>query len=453
MLTPSQMKYGVLGKLSAARQKIQYRNFQPVCGEDAVVRGIDDQVAYLTRLLDRGNMELFLKRLAETVSRLHDACWGRGLFIPEFDELARRATLTESRSKRGTAHSRLLVHVASVVHPAGGHTRVIEDIAASLPDYEHVLIITNMNQLAPMQLAPLRDRFTALRLRVHLLNRSGWTRKLLQLSSLLDSLSPLAILVLAHYADSVAFAGIGGHAAPSVLFLHQCDHMPALGASRIDLTHVDLTPGCHHFCKSRRGISPHMLNLMVRNGGLVRTAGRVGATGATCGSPHKYSGSTEFSYAQLLAALFSAGVGQIFHIGDMPEEQKNQICSEVMANGQDAERIIFLPNVPSLTAKLLEISPDFYLVSHPVGGGKATLEAMSVSLPILHARPAGSLPLLVVDMTYGCSLTISTLDEIPVVLKRLADEGQVLSSRTRATYEKYYSEAAFRQGLLSAIGR
>lgn len=452
MLTPSQMKYGVLGKLSAARQKIQYRNFQPVCGEDAVVRGIDDQVAYLTRLLDRGNMELFLKRLAETVSRLHDACWGRGLFIPELDELARKASLTIAPTPNPPVNSGTVLHVTTGVYSTGGHTRVIQDIVANLPEYRHELTVTGMTADHP-DLLLLKPWFDHFNLNIHILSSSSLTARSRELSHLLAALRPEIITLFGNNNDVVLNVTVTHRSASRVLFFHHVDHYPCLGASRSEFTHVDLTPGCHDICLNQPILNASMVGLTVRDAGTVRPTENRSITGATCGSPHKYDGSIGFSYGQLLAALFSVGVGKMFHVGDMSEEQKNETRAEVTANGQDAERIIFLPNVPSLTEKLLEISPDFYLVSHPVGGGKATLEAMSVGLPILHARPAGSLPLLVVDMTYGSSLTVSTLDEIPVVLKRLTDEGQVLSRRTRATYEKYYSEAAFRQGLLSAIGR
>jgi hypothetical protein len=448
----SQLKYGVLGKLSAARQKIQYRNFHPACGDDAVVHGIEDQIAYLARLLDRGNLEIFLKRLSElNIKLLSSPVWGRGLFVPELDELARRAGLIVTSSQNRSKDAKLLVHVASVVHPAGGHTRVIEDIAAALPEYRHVLIITDMRHLAPMDLDPLIPRFQQLRLKVHLLKPVSWTRKMRELYSLVTELGPRAVLLLAHYADSVAFVGVTGHAAPRVVFLHQCDHFPSLGAVRTDYTHVDLTPACHRICASRSHLSPSLLNLTVRDAGAAQLAEGRPLAGATCGSPHKYDGSAEFSYAQLLAELFSAGVQRILHIGDMPAEQKNQIRAEIAANGQDAQRVVFLPNTPSLAPKLIDLSPDFYVVSHPIGSGKATLEAMSVGLPILHARPSSALPLLAVDMTFGTSVTFSTLEQIPAAVDRLKSEHKALAKSSREVYEKYYSPTAFREGLLAAI--
>lgn len=445
-------KYRILVPLKGPRRDGVDSHFRPRVGRDGVVFGIEHQITSIAASLKRGDIETFTRRLSELTSQLLSGpLWGRALFIPELDELAREASLIIAPSHNRTTDSKLIVHVASVVHPIGGHTRVIEDIAAALPEYRHVLIITDMGRLAPMELAPLMPRFEELHLKVHLLKAPNWSEKARELSSLIAALGPQVVLLLAHYADSVAFVGVAGHAAPRVVFLHHCDHMPALGASRTDYTHIDLTPACHRFCAVRPKLQASLLNLTVKDSGTVRLVERHPIVGVTCGREAKYQGTSEFSYGQLLAALFGGGVGQILHIGDMPGWQRDEICADIAANGQDANRVTFLPNAPSLSAKLIEISPDFYLVSHPVAGGKATLEAMSVGLPILFARPASASSLLNVDMTFGTSVPVSTLKDVRTAVRRLEGERRALAKRSREVYEKHYSPGAFREGLLSAI--
>lgn len=434
-----------------ARYKRRYRNFQPDCGDDAVVTGIEDQVAYLAGLLDRGNMEMFLKRLAELMPKLYNGpLRHRALFVPELDELARRASLIITPQPNPRTNSKLLVHITSQVYPWGGHTRVIEDIVASLPEYRHELVITEMRRTDP-DFVRVKPRFNELSLTVHLLQGLSQVERTTELSSLINVLEPEVILLLAFPGDSVAHTSVAGHSARRVLFLHAGDHHPSLGACRTDYAHVDLTPACHKLCLAESRLHASMLNLTAKDIGTVELPRRSPMVGATCGSPHKYAGSSEFTYARLLATLFSDGVGQVFHIGDMPEEQKNQIRFEITTNGQDASRAIFLPNTPSLAAKLIEISPDFYLVSHPVGSGKATLEAMSVGLPILHVLPASALPLISPDMSFGTSVTASMLEQIPATVHRLEAEKNTLAKRSREVYEKHYSPAAFREGLLSVL--
>ncbi len=447
----SRLKQGIVGKLSAARRKIHYRNFRPCCSSDAVVQGIRGHVSHLTRFLERGNMEMFHKRLAELGAKLlSDPFLGTALFVPELDELVRRASLIVTPRPNLGTNSKLLVHVATEVYPIGGHTRVIEDIVGNLPGYRHVLILTGMHEMHP-NLVCLKPRFDELSLEVRMLQTLGWTEKTKELAALIASLSPRAILLFAHHYDSVAYAGVAGHSAPRVVFLHHNDHQPSLGASRADYVHVDLTPACHNVCQSHIRLRPLMLNLTVKDVGTVQLTDRHPIIGATCGSPHKYEGSNEFSYAQLLTALFSNGMARIFHIGEMPTLQKDQICADIAASGQDASRVVFLPNTPSLGRKLLELSPDFYLTSHPLGGGKATVEALSVGLPILYVCPANTPPLRCCDMAFNTSVTVSTLGKIPAAIHHLETERIALAKLSRAVYENHYSPSAFREGLWSAI--
>lgn len=432
--------------------KRRYRNLRPKFTVDGKVFGLEGNVASLAAFLERGNMEMFLKRFAELSFKLasEPSLIGRALFLPELDELARRASLVIGPPASTSTDSKLLVYIATEVYPTGGHTRVIEDIVAALTGYRHALILTNMRDFHP-DLAALRPRFNELGLTIHLLREASWEEKSREFSALLSALRPQAILLFAHPQDVIANAGVPGHAAPRVVFLHHSDHKPSLGSGRTDYVHVDLTPACHRICASRPELRASLLNLTVKDRGTAKLVEQPSVVGVTCGSAYKYAGSSEFSYAQLLAALFSGGVDRLLHIGDMPASQKNQIRADIAAGGQDPRRVHFLPDTPSLAAKLIEISPHFYLTSHPLGGGKATVEALSVGVPTLYVCPASTLPLLNTDMTFGTAVPLSRLEQIPAALDRLRTEKHTLAGRSRAIYEKHYAPQAFREALLSAI--
>jgi hypothetical protein len=142
----SRLKYKILTKIGEICYKIRYANFRP-SSSNAVVLGIGDYVASIAVFLERGNVEMFLTRLSElTVKLLSEPLRGRALFIPELDELARKASLVVAPVSNPPTNSKLLVHVATTVYPTGGHTRVIEDIVASLPEYRHVLVTTVMDR-------------------------------------------------------------------------------------------------------------------------------------------------------------------------------------------------------------------------------------------------------------------------------------------------------------------
>jgi hypothetical protein len=443
----SRLRFYIGSELSKRR----YRNFRPRCTSDAMVFGFADNIASLAGLFDRGNMDVFFKRFAELMVKLSaESLTGKALFLPELDELTRRASLVIGPSISSPIDPKRLIHVATQVYPTGGHTRVIEDVAALLPDYRHELIITSMHSAEP-HLVSLRPRFDELGLNVHLLHAASPVERAKELSSLIGALGAETVLLLAHPDDLVANVGVARHSAPRVLFMHHADHRPSLGASRTDYAHVDLTPGCHRVCRSLSHLQASLLNLTAKDIGTVHITDRLPIFGVTCGSPQKYEGSSEFTYAQLLAALFSAGVDRILHIGDMPTLRRDQIRTDIAAAGQDRDRVLFLPNTPSLAAKLVEISPDFYLTSHPLGSGKAAVEAMSVGLPIMYVCPASTPPLLNPDMTFATSVPVSALEQIPEAVHRLEREKDSLAKRSRAIYDKHYSEMAFREGLLSVI--
>ena len=313
-----------------------------------------------------------------------------------------------------------------------------------------MLITTAMERSDPT-LACLKSRFDELGLAVHSLQTFSRAEKVRELSSLIGALRPQVVMLLAHPDDCVAYTGIAGRSAPRVIFLHHADHIPSLGASRSDYVHLDLTPACHAVCASNADLHPSMLNLTVKDIGSVEIVERNSIIGVTSGSAHKYTGVVEFSYAQLLARLFSSGVARVFHIGDMSASQKDQISADIATTGQDPSKIVFLGSAPSVAAKMIELAPDFYVTSHPIGGGKAMIEAMSVGLPILYVRPAGTSPLYA-DLSLGSSVPISNLEAIAAAVHRLKIEKKTMASRSRRTYEEHYSQSAFRDGLLSIIG-
>ena len=260
-----QLKRYLRWKAGETLHKIRYRNFRPDYSSGAVVCGISEYVAPLAALLERGDIELFLKRLAELAGNLlSKPLRGRALFVPELDELARKASLMLVPRRDPLTKSEVLVHVVTEVRSTGGHTHVLEDIAALLPDYKHVLIVTNMRESHP-NLISVKSRLDELRVNVRLLHRSSRAEKARELSSIIGELDPCAVLLLADHDDGIAYSAVAGHATRRVLFLHHADHQPSLGASRRDYAHVDLTPACHAVCSSHPDLHASLLNLTVKD--------------------------------------------------------------------------------------------------------------------------------------------------------------------------------------------
>lgn len=439
-----------MAKVGDALDRARNAKFEPSSTDAAVVTGISDHVASVASFLNRGDIERFLQRLSLLAESLARQLRGQALYVPELDELALRAGIGVRQPFPAPRRQKLLVHVATEVAATGGHTRVIEDIAATFPQYRQQLIVTNPDT-PESSLTGLKDRFSTLGLDVHLLQCLRRSERARELSSLICALAPEAVLLFTHPDDSVASVAVQGRSAARVLFFHHSDHQPSLGATRSDYIHVDLTPTCNRFCRSRQTLRASLLNLTVRDVGLVNPTGSDGLAAATCGSAHKYEGVQDFSYAGLLGNLLAGGVTRFVHIGDMPARQMDQIRAEIQARGQDSSRVTFLPNTPSLADKLKEVAPDFYLTSHPIGSGKATVEAMSVGLPILFVCAERTPPLLNPDMTVGNSVPIRKLDQAEAALKRIQTEKAVLAKASRETYEKLYSVQQFKETLASLL--
>ena len=167
-------------KIERIRYQIRYANFRPTISSDGIVSGIRIHEAALANFLKNGDTEMFLSRLAELMLKLlSESFMGRALFVPRLDDLARKANLLISPDRKShdrPTNSKVLVHVATIVYPIGGHTRVIEDIAAALPDHRHILLITGMQESDPVW-ASLKPRFDELSLEVYILRSSSLTEK------------------------------------------------------------------------------------------------------------------------------------------------------------------------------------------------------------------------------------------------------------------------------------
>ena len=64
------MKRYLRWKIGQELYEMRYRNFRPGYDGKAVVHGIEKHVASLAAFLERGNIELFLKRLNELTGKL-----------------------------------------------------------------------------------------------------------------------------------------------------------------------------------------------------------------------------------------------------------------------------------------------------------------------------------------------------------------------------------------------
>ena len=401
------------------------RGLEPYA-ENYEVRGISRQVRILSLCLEKGWNRRFLKWFQELAYSLCSRFSCEALFIPELDALALKAGTTLQQPAEPT---KSIIHVATELYETGGHTRILLDIVRALPEYIHTIICTK--PISHETMNAIGSGFPNLVFGVNALEQDSFP-------SISRFGRPCVVFLLNHPND-VASNIVAS--AERVIFLHHVDHSPCLGATRSDYVHVDLTPSCHEFCK-RYGAS--MLDMTTEDFGVAKSSTRV-LTAATCGNHLKYVGKQGFTYSQLLNGLFASGVKKVWHIGAVPEEQQAAIHSEVRGN------ICFVSNVLSLAKTLINIAPTFYFDSHPLGGGKAQIEALSVGLPILQSLPDGTPPLSKGNISYGHAVTIASLDDLPQGIERIKNEHAILSAESRVVYEQNYHPEMFRRNVKRLI--
>jgi hypothetical protein len=410
----------------------------------------------LNRLVDLEQWDMLLLLVRDVARQLSadPDLMGRALFIPQFDELMQRASQVFVQEPVRPTIGDLMVHVATEVYETGGHTRVIEDVVRAFPQHRHLLILTDVidsYRSGRLTLGLLAGRFGEIGLEVKCLQGPSLGSKARMLAALIAQSAPHTVFINTHHFDSVLSAAVSNRSAPKVLYLHLCDHNPALGATRSDFIHVDMTPLCHQACNATYPFPHTFLPLSMKDAGVAKRPQGDRLTGVSCGDPHKYMGYCEFTYGQLLGALLSSGVAQIFHIGTMQDAQQMSIRSDLRDMEQDEGAVTFLPDVRSLAEALHLIAPSFFLDSHPKGGGKAMVEALSAGIPILFPRPVSTLPLLNADMAFGESLRIRELKDVPEAIRQLRADREGLAMRSRKVFEDHYSPSKFQQHLMNLL--
>lgn len=410
----------------------------------------------LKTMFESNEIESFLALLTQMFfEMLSDPRFrGQALFEPISDGYLQKLALSLCDYNLEGRHKNAVLHVATEVYDTGGHTRVLEDIVANLPDKRHVLVLTGGSAGRPPQLSKLlQERFATLGLSVIYLHRQALFDRVKELVTLIRNLAPHTIFLNAHHFDSVAYGAVCGYSAPRVHFLHHADHQPSLGATRTDYEHFDLTPECHGACRKHLKFGPKMLHMSAADHGMVCDGPTDEATSLVCvtsGSAQKFHGEVGFSYPQLASALLKAGVDRLHHIGPFPDVLQQHVRNQLAIDGSDPGRIVFEGPVPSLVTRLKEIAPDFYLESHPVGGGKARVEALALGLPILRAEPPEKLPLFRwVDGELGSAAIISHLGDVPAAVDRIRTAGKAMGASNREFYQQFHAPDVFRQKLLN----
>jgi uncharacterized coiled-coil protein SlyX len=333
--------------------------------------------------------------------------------------------------------------VATEFYRHGGHTLLAADFVRYLPDREHVFLMTdvlsNPHPDAPdLRLVPLGAK-------VQVAPTGPRLEKLKWLLTRLFELAPEKIYWFNHHQDTVAIAAAQPAIPGDKFFIHHADHQLCLGVHMPHLHHVDLANLGFFNCRDVLGIANnHYWPLVCDDLGRRDQGHRFIETGRlrTCssGSADKFDIPYFYNYADVLARVLRATGGDHVHVGGLSEEYLERIRRRIEEAEIPQERFVHVPWVPSLWRALIEREVDVYLMSWPIGGGRALIEAMGAGIPsVIHmnyiSRYHGGF-----DVGYADALTWRTSTELADLLGAFTPESLAVQSLSaRAHYEKHHT--------------
>lgn len=370
----------------------------------------------------------------------------------DLDQLCKAVALEKSQSLvfRRPADCRGTVILVSELSKAGGHNELIKDIAR-LKLFPEPLSIVQTDCFDRVDDAVSKSFGEIASIDVQTLDGAGIDEKFEALVASLHRAPPEKLLLLAHNQDALAvaaaFAAKAASSHTEVVYVHHGDHHLSLGAATQDFVHVDphnigyyhcrneLDNRCNHYWPLTVGVRAdhHRKTPFLSAGSLV-----------TCstGRAEKFeAGSYLYDYFELLPDILRTTGGRHVHIGHLHPAQLERLDVAMAAAGIDRSRIVHIPWVASVAEALVAHEVDLYVSSFPLGGGKATLEAMATGTPLLMHESYRSRFFGGVDIAYPGAFVWRNVAELLDVFGRI-DAGVLAehSSHARFHFEKFHRD-------------
>jgi hypothetical protein len=273
------------------------------------------------------------------------------------------------------------------------------------------------------------------------------SEKLEWLLKRLWNLAPTTLVLLTYNQDSIGIAAAHSHIADKVVFIHHGDHHLALGVTCEDFIHVDPHNIGFFHCKEALGIKNNYYWPLTVNCELVApksTHFLVDACIVTCssGRAEKFDADNYlYDYFLVIPKLLASTGGRHIHIGNLTADMEKKLQRGLSEACVDPERFIYIPWVPSVAKALIEHKVDLYISSFPIGGGKATIEAMAAGIPLLMHQSYRSRFHGGADLAYPNAWIWRNESElIEIVSKINAADLQHHSVLARVHYSKFHTE-------------
>lgn len=345
------------------------------------------------------------------------------------------------KSTRGT------VILASELVKAGGHVELIKDYLA-LNLFEHPVRVALTDLFDRFDHATIAEWQSTLGCEVFVAPQGRLDEKLDALAACLADWNPSTIVSMGHNQDVVCVVVAHAPGAQKRYYVHHGDHHLSLGVTCDTFQHVDLHNVGYELCGTRIGVAKQLFwPISAVRAAEVKTRflERGVLTTCACGRMSKFeSESYPVRYEHAVALVLKASGGCHVHIGDLSEDFLRRIYRELDAEQVSRERFIHIEWVPSLPTALIENEVDVYLTSFPFGGGKASIEAMSVGVPVVVHESYRSRNHGGGDLAYPSSYSWSQYDELFRIFSQWNEASlREHAEAARRHFERYYSKEAF----------
>ncbi|HTD06784.1 hypothetical protein [Undibacterium sp.] len=327
------------------------------------------------------------------------------------------------------------VYVCTETLNSGGHARVVSDLIRAAPEYTHHVVLTNLWERPQL----FTEEFESLGAQIAVLPTAPILEKLRLLTKFLDRFEQARVFLLNHHQDSVAVAAVGATARHERFFIHHCDYQFCLGLFLPGVVHVDLHTMGFDDCRSSLKIGTNIYWPLTCDDGDTIRSGAFLADGrlvtCCCGSGHKFTGRYPIDYFDTVAPILKTRPGKHIHIGPIEDPHMRRLSESLAAAGVSPDRFQHIPHVPNLREALLEFEVDAYMVSFPLGGGRALIEAMSAGVPVIghlhhHNNILGGTDLLPKNAPVW-----STVQELLAILQ--SQDQHTLAALSAASRERY----------------
>lgn len=411
------------------------------------VRAFCDNVRAMAR---RGALDDALRSVAQLVCHMteRESSWGSVFSSPELDAVCQELGRLPPMSAEKAIDENQTVFLVTAVAGLGGHTRVLMDLASADPGKKITVLVSNvMNDLTKRSLKETLHKLNP-SVQIELAPSKKMDATLKWLQNRLRLLRPGRTYMLQHHFDSAIVAAVQPQLVDKLFYYHHCDHALALGVHIPHATHVDFNGKGYHHCRNIMDVRGSVYWPLVADVPKARSHARFMTSGkivtATSGGLAKFDTSYlkeqipyRHNYISVLPSIMKASGGEHHHIGPLRRHVLAAIEEQLKRHNIAIERFIHTPWVEDVASELIQRNVDLYVGSFPLGGGRATVEAMGAGIPLLLHENYVSAFFTDVAEAYPQALKWRTPDELESVISGitpdlLADH----SACARAFYEK-----------------